>query len=438
MIETVEPTDLLTETDISLLKDTLYGDIPSELLQQKPFTVDEIHPTQLFVPEGLPDYKRDFWLTIGRIRQARLDEKWFSLKEEGIDQAKRLTEGEFIFLVHPRNLVPDVSRQYPLLHPRYMSREMIGEIVRDLPPAFRASRITNLKNYRGEEVKGWVVITTMVPEWLDFRDKESRKWGTGRQLVGAKLGYMLGGDLLGLGATTSMLLHHGRVVKEQLPIEVTTGHSYTSWLIRRTLLEVSNLTEQKLEAMTVAVVGAAGSIGSSAVRFCKGRVKELVQIDIQPQVGMESSYGGLKRADVVIAATTTAKPFITSDMLKTGVVVIDDSAPESIAKGVAEEKGGFTVHVLADQGKDRVDCNFDFGYLPGANFGCLAEAASVIAQGDLTKAMSGRVSEESIQNAAALAQAPGFDIAPLQSYGVPINVGQLQLIKEYRKNQELV
>lgn len=437
-------------------------------------TLDSLNPTQILVHDAVPEPLRSELITVGRINQAKKDARRFNLSTPEItdeDRRNRMGSGEWAFLVHARD-ISEIAKQFPYLthenardevlkspqlrrtysngHLNAGAENYIRERFRGIPP-FRAARITGLMDDNGAELRGWLVIATVTPEQMASEDKDERRWAKDNILKATKLAWMLGADIVGLGAMTAMMTNRGRLIRQMIPeLHVTTGHSYTLQTMNETTVEVVNsinrLCEEenkiKLEESTMAILGAAGSIGSSSAEHWIGRVGRLILVDTERQRGILDSFikrhqgetstqfecitvvnendaenytKALKQSDIILAATILPQPYIKREWLKWGTIYIDDSAPFSVEDGVVEKVGGMTFHVVANV-PDGMSWNFSLGPKQGS-YGCGAEVASLAAQGLYDRGIVGKVTPESIDLVTQAATATGFGLGPLQSFG---------------------
>ena len=444
--------------------EALIREIGEDPVRHPLHTLDEIRPSLISVPDNVMGLERIKLETEGRRLQALYDNLYFDLDSSLLDPKKRLGSGEFAFLIHARDL-SDVALQFPYLSTEYLGENEIKDIFKTIPP-FRASRITGLKDVNGEELRGWVVIASILPEQLlDRGELRSVKENI---LQVSKLAYMLGADIVGLGAMSAMLTHYGKDIEEKLllsdedgedrpALRVTTGHSYTSFLLKETLNQAAEKTGQDLSRSTVAVIGAAGSIGRTAAHLCFSEVGKMVLLDTKVKESKVNEFVSTERqrhstevevwsvagltdpvyqhalrgADFVICATTAVEPFVKKEWLKPGVVVIDDSAPVNIAEGEAEAIGGMTLHVVANI-PEGFRWNFPMT-LADASFGCGAEVATLAGQHRLDLSVAGEVTPESVRQIALAAKVAGFTIGPLQSFGKLKTALDFERIKSSRR-----
>lgn len=437
-------------------------------------TLNRKNPSQNLVEDNLPEPQRSELITAGRIQQAKVDARRFNLDTASIsdqERSTRLGEGEWAFLVHTRN-IEEIAKQFPYLTIDNMRQEvlanvrlrklyynghldagaesMLREKFRRIPP-FRASRITGLIDGEGHELRGWLVIATVTPEQMASNDPSEREWARDNIMKASKLAYMLGADILGLGAMTAMMTSRGKLIRSSIPdLHVTTGHSYTIQMLNETTTaavdRINRLCDEenklKLNESTVTILGAAGSIGYSAAEYWTGKVRKIVLVDTIRQKGILESFikkhqGGsefecitvtdendgesysqaLRQSDIILAATTLPKPYIRKEWLPWGAIFVDDSAPFSVDDGIVEKAGGITLHVVANTPAG-MSWNFDLGPYEGS-YGCGAEVASLAAQGLYDRGVVGKVTPESIAFVTEAAKHTGFGLGPLQSFGRP-------------------
>ena len=385
-------------------------------------------------------------------------------------RGKRVDNGDWIVGFLEFHLVDgDLTKTKQDAFITYDYMDKIGKVYRDrfdvIPET--AGQFTGVKDKNNNLVEGYVIIATILPEQLSLAvtPREERKAiGYMKENVEdtLRLGYQLGADGIGLGALSGTFTKMGKATEEKYPeIGITTGHSFTSQLIRDTFIAATDrLAMNDLGSLEVAVVGAGGSIGESAARFCAGRVGRMTLFDLGAKEnimqqfieinkkssnteincvtvvnGKDPKYELLKNADVVICASTATEPFIRSDWLKKGALVIDDSAPFNIGQGVVESVGGVTLHVVA-RTPDGVGFNFPFGLATEDSiFACGVEITALAMAGKLKEGHTGPSNEDSIQRIAPIVTAAGFGLAPFQSFGVLVTDQDFEIAKKVRQGR---
>jgi len=167
--------------------------------------------------------------------------------------------------------------------------------------------------------------------------------------------------LIGMGGLIASFAQGGRWLSEQLKdVSFSTGHAYT---IGNILEIMDNCVERvglDIQKATVAVVGAAGSIGSGCVKLLAERgPKSIFLIDLntfnaqqklealkftirekspQTKTVFSNDLADMKKADIVIVATNSPTSLIAPKYLRRGAIVIDDSFPKNASRALLKER----------------------------------------------------------------------------------------------------
>ncbi len=315
---------------------------------------------------------------------------------------ERTEKNKIIFLVHPRDN-SDIFKKIPILK---KAPKFILNIFEKFMWPVTASDI----RYEGKKI-GYMISTPCTAKTM----LKNRALAKKKIRQALKLGINKGGSIVALGAMTASLSRGGLDLKD-MDINITTGHAYT-------VLNISSIFERIISDfganasdVRLAVVGAAGSIGSnSAKRLSSPGVQDILLIDLQHKKDkidelsrylLENSSSDikisvshdlnrelLKDRNVIIAATSHPDALIRSEYISPGTVIIDDAQPSDVDPeafkrddililegGAAKIKG---VQVAFPLGL----CNKD------DNFSCMAEAVLLKFTGNEAKAMIGALSE---------------------------------------------
>lgn len=199
--------------------------------------------------------------------------------------------------------------------------------------------------------RGWLAFLFVKPQTMG----EQKEMVLEKTVEAVKILKKLGSRVTGLGGLLASYTDGGRKVSES---GVTTGHNYTIVNILGTLRLAAREAGKDLRQMRVAVVGAAGSVGSGCAELAALEgVKELLLVDPR-DVGSARSRveaaGGIARAatleeasqaaDAVIFATSAHRALLDASRLKPGAIVVDDSQPKNIDAASAQKHPD--VHVL--------------------------------------------------------------------------------------------
>jgi fatty aldehyde-generating acyl-ACP reductase len=133
------------------------------------------------------------------------------------------------------------------------------------------------------------------------------------------------------------------------------------------------------------------------------------------RVRVSTQIGDIREADLVISATSAARPIIRPEHLKQGAIVCDMALPPDVSPRVAQERsdvliiGGGVVDVPGE-----VDFGFDFGLAPGRAYACLAETMALALDGRYESYSLGkRVQVERVREIARLAWKHGFRLSAI-------------------------
>jgi fatty aldehyde-generating acyl-ACP reductase len=333
----------------------------------------------------------------------------------------------FAFVVHPVDPKRDVARKYPYLAKAVPTR-LVHFLSRFWPPVC-LSHITGARSEAtGKEIEGWLLACPLTAR----QALELPTWAVYNKIIATgRLAQRLGARMLGLGAFMSVVGDAGVTVARHLDIPVTTGHSFTVATALKALEAGACCKGVRLESSTAAVIGATGSIGRACAELLAPAAGGLVLIGrsesrlMQMQDQLETSeacrvrvstqIGDIREADLVISATSAARPIIRPEHLKQGAIVCDMALPPDVSPRVAQERsdvliiGGGVVDVPGE-----VDFGFDFGLAPGRAYACLAETMALALDGRYESYSLGkRVQVERVREIARLAWKHGFRLSAI-------------------------
>jgi fatty aldehyde-generating acyl-ACP reductase len=333
----------------------------------------------------------------------------------------------FAFAVHPVDPKKDVARKYPHLA-QVLPTRLVHFLSRFWPPV-RLSHITGVRSEAtGKRIEGWLLACPLTAR----QALELPTWAVYNKIIATgRLAQRLGAQIVGLGAFLSVVGDAGVTVARHLDIPVTTGHSFTVATALEALEAGARCKDIRLESSTVAVIGATGSIGRACAELLAPTVSELVLIGRSEsrlarmlaqvekagacRVRVSTQVGDIREADLVISATSAARPIVRSEDLRQGAVVCDMALPPDVSPRVARERsdvlviGGGVVDVPGE-----VDLGFDFGLAPGRAYACLAETMALALDGRYESYSLGkRVRVEQVREIAQLARRHGFRLSAI-------------------------
>lgn len=351
---------------------------------------------------------------------------------------------KFAFLVHPRDL-NDVFKKYPLL--KFFPERLIEFFLLKFWPTVFVGKITGLKTKpEDSSVDGCIISIPMTARQM----MEHRELALKKILDAAVYAKKLGVTIVGLGALTSSFSKGGLDLVDRVDINVTTGHAYTAYNVTKNIFELCKMFGLDKEKITIAVVGAAGSIGStSALVLARAGYQNLLLVDIErkkhffeslekkliklnPQINVIFSHQikDVIIADVLITATNAPEALVSAHDLKTGAIIVDDAQPSDVAEDVFERKDVLVVSAGAVY-TPNIRSHFDFGLANKFdNFCCLAELLILAANKWDNHYVINRATLESVDEIAKWGDELGFQLAAFQNSKGLISEEKFAAIKQ--------
>ncbi|MBC8139065.1 MAG: shikimate dehydrogenase [Fibrella sp.] len=350
----------------------------------------------------------------------------------------------FAFIIHPMEPKRDISRKYPFV--KYLPDFMVEEAARRIKPKM-VSHITGIRSLTGEEAEGWFIGCPLTPKQLVGLPHEEVY---NRLVQCGEIAAELGAKIIGLGALTSVAGDGGITIAKRLPIAVTTGNSYTVATAVEGAKRGADLMGMPLEECTVAVVGAAGSIGQTCATLLARDAKAMVLIgrdaaklepvakairELSPDCTVSVTGDvtmGLRDADVIVTVTSAVDAVILPEHLKRGAVVCDVARPRDVSVRVAKERDdvlvieGGVVSVPGD-----VEFGFEFGFPPKTAYACMSETMMLALDGRYESFTLGKtVSVAQAEETQRLAAKHGFKLGGFRSFEKAVNEEQIARVRK--------
>lgn len=345
---------------------------------------------------------------------------------------QRRTQDGFAFLIHPRDIT-DVYRKYPQLKifPEWVTRFIISHLW-----PITVSEITGVKDAQtGSPIRGWIISCALTADML-MADREA---ASAHIIRAAKLAERRGARILGLGALTASLTRGGKDILPHIRGSVTTGRLFTTKIVTDIAGDAVDMLGIDRAEAEVAIMGAAGSIGSGCAQLLAyrgfkninlvdlrqtgerlDRLRQLVRL-INPHatVGIHNTPEALKTADVIIAVTNRPDSVIRSEHVRPGAVIVDDAQPSDVAPDVflrddALVLEGGVVHA------PEIDVHVNMGLQHKEDiYSCLAEVILLASKGHFGHYSVGEIFEldmERLSELSTLSESYGFRRGEFQNY----------------------
>ncbi len=311
------------------------------------------------------------------------------------------------------------------------------------------------------DITGWVLLISNSTKQL----MNSNKLRKAKIMQCSKLAVELGAQTVGMAGLIAFFGNGGHVLSRAFPqMGFTTGHAYTIANILEIAKESSAKIGLALSDATVAVVGAAGSIGSgSAKLFATMGVKRLLLIDIwterleevareiaqindQVQIECFVDLREMRRADLTVVATNSTRRLVEASYLKPGSIVIDDSFPKNVPESLTTDREdvialeGGAVRLPRTVEVDRARNLPNISDVPFTRmvscqelYGCFAETLTLAVYDQKTNYGLGRSDPVLAVDIMAKANRLGIGMAPLQFYGEALSEQRIRNAAQSRQ-----
>ena len=352
---------------------------------------------------------------------------------------------KFCFVIHPLSF-EDVVRYEP--GARGKGQAIIAKILEWMPP-WAAAHVTGVRTPDGRETEGWFIGAGLLPaQMLEL----PREQVYDRILKAIQIGADLGAEVAGLGAFTGVVGDGGITINERSPIPVTTGNSLTIAAGVRSLFRGADEMGIDASRTTAVVVGATGSIGGACVELIAPHVAHVIMVarnetrlrkfheNLAARLPCESSYttdisDAVRRADLVLTATSSTQDVIEPEDLRTGAVVCEISLPHDVSRRVAVERPdvlvveGGNLRVPGDMHWWRVrepGETFDMGLPQGTALACMSETMVLALENRCEPYTLGRgIDVAKVREIDDLAARAGFQLADMRAFDLPISREQI-------------
>ncbi len=338
-------------------------------------------------------------------------------------------EKVFAFIVHPRGY-GDVLANIKIT--RFFPKYLVLKVLKLIKP-FIVSEIRGFKSLdTGKELKGLVIAIPSFPKDI----VENRILIRKKIEQAIDLAKRNGAKVIGLGGLLGSITEGGAGLTKREGVTVTAGRAYTAYVVTQyTEDAVKRLCLEK-EKTTVAVVGAAGGVGSTVIKILtKDKFKKIILVDLerklekikkqteemaqyQTEIIVTHQIHNVLEADIIITATNAPEAVLKSEDIKTGAIIIDDAQPSDISPEVIESRKDLIIIEAGVITAENINMGTNFR-LANKNeiYCCLGEVVSIAASNWDGNYSAGDISLETINQIASIAKKIGFKLAPYQNFG---------------------
>ncbi len=361
-----------------------------------------------------------------------------------IPTGKKLTG--FAFVVHPRDYNDVVANVRPL---RALPKWLVMKWLHLLPP-FTISKIKGVVSLADKTpLTGWVIAIPMSAHKMLERRKLVRR----KIQQAIRLAKHLGVRVVGLGGMTGSMTEGGAGLSEKNGMVVTAGRAYTSFVVKSYVDDAIARLELQKKDLCIAIVGAAGGVGSAVTKLILGeQFKRVILIDLErkldiareiikdlPEGTVELTHkiSAVSEADIIVTATNAPEAVVASDDIQPGTIIVDHAEPSDISLAIIEARKDILVieaGVLKAHSSISVGTDFRLAN-KGELFCCLTEAMAIAASDWHIRYEPRNITPELISKIASIATEMGFRLAPYQAYGRMISEEQIQNVKQIAQNR---
>jgi len=194
----------------------------------------------------------------------------------------------------------------------------------------------------------------------------------------------LNAEVIGLGALTASVTNGGSwlISRNKIKSNITHGDTYATFISVEGIKKIIALS--RVLNPTIAIVGAYGIIGTALCKILSNDYELLIMGRNKMKLEcLHKTIGGkgiittdmkaIKRADIVVTATSHPEALIESEHLKNGAIIYDIAQPANISKKLLKERPDILRIDGALVKIPRINITFDMRTGKGHTFACLAE-----------------------------------------------------------------
>lgn len=352
---------------------------------------------------------------------------------------KILGSNDFAFITHPRDTA-DVLRQFPLA--KYLPDKIFNLWLRYQWPVI-GERISGVRDLNGKPLNGWIIFCPLTARQMI----RNRDLGRTRVLQTVKLASKMGIKIIGLGAFTSIVTRDGLDVVGKYPLHVTTGNALSAAGAIQNVAAAAHLTQLNISDATVAIVGAAGNVGSACARIFSESAKKLILIDINQRqlktvvnelegripIEVSATPDPVIKADVVIAVTNAPGAIVKPEHLKPGALVVDAAQPKNVSDKAPSVRDDILVMESSVFRYPGIDYPFDLGIGRGEALGCMAETIVLAGVGAKTNYSIGQLSAQQVKDIFSAAKMLGIRIGYFRTSEGLVDEARIKRVTNARK-----
>lgn len=288
------------------------------------------------------------------------------------------------------------------------------------------------------QAEGYIVGIALTPRQMNSPKKEVVR----KKILAATLYAQnkLGCGFLMLGGLTAPATTAGLFLTEssQVKLNVTTGNAYTAAITLHSVYEAVAKAKLNLADLTVAVVGATGTIGDAVSRVLENQVKDLILVGVHDEKLKKLDEKMLKanhivtknlneisRADVIVTATSHPDALINPKILKNKSIVIDVAEPSDMPKDFELQRPDV---INIDGGRVKwpnVNPGKVLGLPDNVGFACITEGLMMTLENDRQHHV-GTIDLDYLRKTEEWGKKYGWGVADFTSFNKPVPLSKFE------------
>lgn len=327
----------------------------------------------------------------------------------------------FAFIVHPIT-IQQIKKIWPAIRvfPDFIVKPNLKNI-----PAFKVSRIKQVRSAQRKEIEGFFVACPLTPRYILEPNQE---FVLNKIISTAHFAEKLGAKILGLSRYAAIVTDNGAKLAGKIQIPVTTGSTFTAWSVFEAIYRTAKTKQIDLTQSTLAVIDADSSIGQLCLnKLCehipevivtgKDRVKlekikesmyELYRSTISIS---EDAREAAKRATILINASSEFVANFDIQDLRPGILACDVSLLRNIASKADSRRDISVINGDVIKLKYPIELGVDIGLPKDMVYAAMAETMLLTFEEKFVDySLGGSINPDKLEEIANLAVQHGFEV----------------------------
>ncbi|MFQ5422078.1 MAG: shikimate dehydrogenase, partial [Anaerolineae bacterium] len=218
--------------------------------------------------------------------------------------------------------------------------------------------------------------------------------------------------------------------------------------------QAAQIMDLPIQQATIAVVGAAGAIGSLCAEMLAADAQRMLLIGRRlnklnevagrvrqagnTQVIVTSDLGQLTKAHLIITVTSAIDRIIQPEHLRETAVICDVARPRDVSRQVAAARPDvFVIEGGMVEAPGPVDFGFNFGFPPKMAYACMAETMALALEQRYESFTLGKdITLSQVLTIDKIAAEHGFKLGGFRSFERAITEAEITEIKAYRRGRK--